>query len=79
MISGKGPYLNLEKAAEYCGYAPSTFSAKVKDFSIPRKGDSENRFAVRDLDRWMDNPNCFVEEARYIPIRKLGGFTRVTV
>ena len=79
MHPGRGPYLNLEKAAEYCGYRPRTFRNKVKEFSIPRRGDEENRFSVLDLDRWMEDPKCFLRDLPTNYSRRPGGFTPVHV
>ncbi|MDR2605470.1 MAG: DNA-binding protein [Desulfovibrio sp.] len=78
ILGGRGPYLNLQSAARYCGYAPRTFSEKVREYSIPRRGDEENRFSVFDLDRWMEDPKCFMQ-ARHRVTRNPGGFTPVRV
>ncbi len=76
----KGPYRNLEEAAEYCGYAPRTFREKVREYSIPRRGDEKNRFSTWDLDRWMEDPKYFITRNRHAAItRRPGGFTPVHV
>lgn len=55
----QGPFFNLKKAAEYCGYAPDTFRRKIQDYCLPRHGPEKNRYAKSVLDAWMESPDTF--------------------
>lgn len=65
----KGPFYNKKKAAEYCGYAVSTFDEKIKGYEIPLAGPDRNRFPQSMLDLWMENPATFSKQ-RQIRRRK---------
>ena len=54
-----GPFLTKSQAADYVGYAPSTFEKKVREDNIPKYGCGQPRFAIRDLDAWMCDPLVF--------------------
>lgn len=74
----QGPYLSATDAAQYCGgYSRRHFMRLVKEFHIPIK--TGNRFAVRDLDTWMENKEAFRVIKRPAPRRNAGGFTPVAV
>ena len=59
MAEGLGPFYDLERAAEYCGYSASYFAKIIKKFSFKRYGPSKSRFARADLDRFMADPAGF--------------------
>lgn len=59
MANGLGPFYDLERAAEYCGYSISYFAKLIRKKSIKRYGPSQSRFARADLDRFMANPSNF--------------------
>jgi hypothetical protein len=61
--SPDSPYLTLEEAAIYARYQKKPFSRLVKEYQIPKCGPHNNRYKKYDLDRWMDDPNCFKTEA----------------
>ena len=68
----RGPFLNLEEAAAYCGYAPTYFTRLIKGRSIKRYGPSKTRFAQSDLDLFMADHNAFaLTESRRRQPRKL--------
>ena len=57
-----GPFLNAKDAASYCGYTYTHFSRIRAEYKIPRHGPNNNRYAQGDLDRWMQEPRCFLTE-----------------
>jgi len=59
MANGLGPFYDLERAAEYCGYSTSYFAKLIRKKSIKRYGPSQSRFARADLDHFMANPDSF--------------------
>jgi len=48
-----GPFYNVSKAAEYCGYSPDHFRHLASEHQIPRCGPNRNRYAASTLDTWM--------------------------
>lgn len=56
----QSPYRNLGEAAAFCRKAKSTFRAYVRKYRIPKKGPSGDLFLVDDLQKFMDNPFCFI-------------------
>jgi len=65
-----GPYLTTQSAAEYCGYSYDHFRSLVRRFQIPRRGPGSNRYAVSDLDRWMEAPDCFRDQTHLVHPKK---------
>ncbi|WP_319761916.1 DNA-binding protein [Maridesulfovibrio sp.] len=59
-----GPFLNQKKAAEYCGYSPSTFCKKLQGFQLPMAGPDQKRYAQSVLDEWMTTPEVFRPQKR---------------
>lgn len=56
----QGPFLTKAQAAEYCGYAPTTWENKVESvYDIPRHGPKKNRYARSVLDLFMATPDAF--------------------
>lgn len=55
----QGPFFNIAKAAEYCGYRPKSFSVILKEYDIPRHGPRNNRLAKSTLDAFMESPERF--------------------
>lgn len=68
-------YLNRGEAAEYLGYSRSYFNRIVQEYRIPSKGPSRNRFDVQDLEQFMDNPACFLDQEPTAAPRRTGQFT----
>jgi hypothetical protein len=64
MISNNtiGPFLRTQDAAKYCAYNYDRFRLLARKHQIPRHGPSHTRFSTSDLDRWMANPDCFIEK-----------------
>ncbi|MBI9109881.1 DNA-binding protein [Maridesulfovibrio ferrireducens] len=75
ITSIKGPFYNKKKAAEYCGYAVSTFDEKLKGYEIPLAGPERNRFPESMLDLWMVSPETFSKQ----PNLRRRKFNRVKV
>lgn len=58
-----GPFFNLTEAAGYCGYkSADAFRRVLKEYSVPRHGPMNNRYAKSVLDAWMSNPSAFKAE-----------------
>lgn len=74
MLEIKGPFFTKAQAAEYCGYALTTWENKIQPlYDIPRHGPKRNRYARSILDAFMEHPEVFEKKApprRRVP-RKL--------
>lgn len=56
----QGPFFTKAQAAEYCGYALTTWENKVEiAYDIPRHGPKKNRYARSVLDLFMATPDGF--------------------
>lgn len=56
----QGPFFPKAQAAEYCGYALTTWENKVEsEYDIPRHGPKQNRYARSVLDLFMATPEAF--------------------
>jgi len=64
-----GPFFTLNDAAEYCGYSREHFGRLATEYQLKRYGPAQNRFARTDLDRWMADPKCFLQEK--VEIRRI--------
>ena len=60
----EGPFFNIIKAAEYCGYATETFRSYMKQYKIPRYGPKRTHFARSTLDDFMNHPEHFLPSVR---------------
>lgn len=65
-----GPYLSTQDAAAYLAFNYDHFRILARKHQIPRLGPSKNRFAVTDLDRWMSDPDCFLEKPQQVQPKK---------
>jgi hypothetical protein len=65
-----GPFLRTQDAALHCGYSYDRFRLLARKHQIPRHGPSHTRFAVSDLDQFMLDPNCFVDNPKELPSKK---------
>ena|GEM_PF-5534085 len=70
-------YLNQEDAARYLGYSPSYFARLVNEHQIPRRGAHGRRYDVRDLERFMEEPDYFLRITPMVHTRTGGRFTPV--
>ncbi|MDK2957624.1 MAG: hypothetical protein PWQ57_3122 [Desulfovibrionales bacterium] len=70
-------YLTRKEAADYLRYSLTTFDRHVRAFKIPRYGPGRNRFYREDLDKFMNNPQCFKAERRVKQRRQ--GWTPVVI
>lgn len=59
----QGPFFPKAQAAEYCGYALTTWENKVEsEYDIPRHGPKKNRYARSVLDLFMAAPEGFLKQ-----------------
>ena len=72
-------WLNNAQAAEYTAYSPSRFRKLAREYSVPRHGPEQNRYDRYELDQWMENPKCFMEQSNHnFPARRrAGGFVPI--
>lgn len=72
-------WLTPAEAAEYVRYSETSFRRYRKKYAIPAHGPEASRFHRDDLDRWLKNPNCFLDEnkPKAKAKRPAGGFRRV--
>ena len=59
----EGPFFNLDKAAEYCGYRKSSFRGLLRKYDIPRCGPRGTKYARTILDAFMATPEAFMRGA----------------
>lgn len=55
-------WLTAKEAAQYVRMHPSTFWRYVREYKIPRRGPTNRHFSAEDLDRWMMDERCFLED-----------------
>ena len=67
----QGPFFKTAQAAEYCGYALTTWENEVKPlYDIPRHGPKQNRYARSVLDLFMAAPDAFRKRKTASPGRR---------
>jgi len=71
IIPPAGPYLSTQDAAAYLSFNYDHFRILARKHQIPRRGPAKNRFAVADLDRWMNDPDCFLDKPTVLkPVKR---------
>lgn len=65
-----GPFLNAKDAAAYCCFTYTHFARLRATYRLPRYGPNRNRYAQADLEKWMKDPTCFMNEDK-APIHRV--------
>lgn len=62
----KSPYKTADEAAAYIRKGLSTFRGYVRRYKIPRHGPAKDRYRVDDLDAFMADCTCFLDDTTQI-------------
>lgn len=73
-----GPrWMKQKEAARYCGYSVSQFKKLASQYQLPKHGPSHNHYDRLELDRWMRDSVCFIEEEFPSEKRYTGTYSKV--
>ena len=62
--SSESQWLKTANAAARCDYSEATFQDYAREYEFPRHGPKLNRYDREEIDQWMKDPSCFLNNPK---------------